>query len=172
MPTGQMGFDPDDFRDDRDRDRDRQRDQDRADRQRMREQQRQDQERRDREQDERERQEALRMVINDDAITISPEERKIINDPNQKMMANGELVKMNNRKNRTAFANQFRLDKILPRAKQKVRKKARKELDRLQAEAFREANRLLRTKTGKLRKGITQSDIARRAQKILKRLRK
>ena len=172
MPTGQMGFDPDDFRDDRDRDRDRQRDQDRADRQRMREQQRQDQERRDREQDERERQEALRMVINDDAITISPEERKIINDPNQKMMANGELVKMNNRKNRTAFANQFRLDKILPRAKQKVRKKARKELDRLQAEAFREANRLLRTKTGKLRKGITQSDVAKRAQKILKRLRK
>ena len=172
MPTGQMGFDPDDFRDDRDRDRDRQRDQDRADRQRMREQQRQDQERRDREQDERERQEALRMVINDDAITISPEERKIINDPNQKMMANGELVKMNNRKNRTAFANQFRLDKILPRAKQKVRKKARKELDRLQAEAFKEANRLLRTKTGKLRKGVTQSDIARRAQKILKRLRK
>ena len=172
MPTGQMGFDPDDFRDDRDRDRDRQREQDRADRQRMREQQRQDQERRDREQDERERQEALRMVINDDAITISPEERKIINDPNQKMMANGELVKMNNRKNRTAFANQFRLDKILPRAKQKVRKKARKELDRLQAEAFREANKLLRTKTGKLRKGVTQSDIARRAQKILKRLRK
>ena len=172
MPTGQMGFDPDDFRDDRDRDRDRQRDQDRADRQRMREQQRQDQERRDREQDERERQEALRMVINDDAITISPEERKIINDPNQKMMANGELVKMNNRKNRTAFANQFRLDKILPKAKKKVRKKARKELDRLQAEAFREANKLLRTKTGKLRKGVTQSDIARRAQKILKRLRK
>ena len=172
MPTGQMGFDPDDFRDDRDRDRDRQRDQDRADRQRMREQQRQDQERRDREQDERERQEALRMVINDDAITISPEERKIINDPNQKMMANGELVKMNNRKNRTAFANQFRLDKILPRAKQKVRKKARKELDRLQAEAFREANKLLRTKTGKLRKGVTQSDVAKRAQKILKRLRK
>lgn len=172
MPTGQMGFDPDDFRDDRDRDRDRQRDQDRADRQRMREQQRQDQERRDREQDERERQEALRMVINDDAITISPEERKIINDPNQKMMANGELVRMNNRRNRSAFANQFRLDKILPRAKQKVRKKARKELDRLQSEAFREANKLLRTKTGKLRKGITQSDVAKRAQKILKRLRK
>ena len=167
-----MGFDPDDFRDDRDKDRDRQREQDRADRQRMREQQRQDQERRDREQDERERQEALRMVINDDAITISPEERKIINDPNQKMMANGELVRMNNKRNRSAFANQFRLDKILPKAKKKVRKKARKELDRLQAEAFREANRLLRTKTGKLRKGITQSDVAKRAQKILKRLRK
>lgn len=172
MPTGQMGFDPDDFRDDRDRDRDRQREQDRADRQRMREQQRQDQERRDREQDERERQEALRMVINDDAITISPEERKIINDPNQKMMANGDLVRMNNKRNRSAFANQFRLDKILPKAKKKVRKKARKELDRLQAEAFREANKLLRTKTGKLRKGITQSDVAKRAQKILKRLRK
>ena len=170
MPTGQMGFDPDDFRDDRERDR--QRDQDRSDRQRMREQQRQDQERRDREQDERERMEAIRMIVNDDAITISPEERKIINDPMQRMMPNGEIVRRSQTRTRSAFADQFRFDKLIPKVKKRARKKARKELDRLQSEAFREANRLLRTKSGKLRKGITQSDVAKRAQKILKRLRK
>lgn len=165
-----MGFDPDDFRDDRERDR--QREQNAADRQRMREQQRQDQERRDREQDERERMDALRTVINDDEITISPEERRIINDPMQRMMPNGEIVRRRQTRTGSAFANQFRLDKLLPKAKKKVRKKARKELDRLQSEAFREANKLLRTKSGKLRKGITQSDVAKKAQRILKKLRK
>ena len=170
MPTGQMGFDPDDFADDRERDR--QRNQDRSDRQRMREQQRQDQERRDREQDERERMEAIRMIVNDDAITISPEERKIINDPMQRMMPNGEIVRRSQTRTRSAFADQFRFDKLIPKVKKRARKKARKELDRLQSEAFKEANKLLRTKSGKLRKGITQSDVAKRAQKILKRLRK
>jgi len=172
MPTGQMGFDPDDFRDDRDRDRDRQREQNRADRARMRDERLRDQERKDREQDERERMEAIRMIVNDDAITISPEERKIINDPNQRMMENGEIVRRSQTRTGGAFANQFRFDKLIPKVKKRARKKARKELDRLQSEAFREANKLLRTKTGKLRKGVSQSDIAKRAQKILKRLRK
>ena len=169
-----MGFDPDDFRDDRDRERDRQRqrEQDAMERARIRDRQREDQERRDREEDERERMEALRRIINDDAITISTEERKIINDPMQRMMEDGEIVRRRQTRTGSAFANQFRFDKLIPRAKRSVRKKARKELDRLQSEAFREANKLLRTKTGKLRKGVTQSDIARRAQKILKRLRK
>ena len=169
-----MGFDPDDFRDDRDRERDRQRqrEQDAMERARIRDRQREDQERRDREEDERERMEALRRIINDDAITISTEERKIINDPMQRMMEDGEIVRRRQTRTGSAFANQFRFDKLIPRAKRSVRKKARKELDRLQSKAFREANKLLRTKTGKLRKGVTQSDIARRAQKILKRLRK
>lgn len=170
MPTGQMGFDPDDFRDDRKRDR--QRDQNIADRQRMREERLKDQERQARLEDAREQMDALRRIINDDSITISNEERKIINDPNQRMMDNGEIVRRRQTRTGSAFADQFRFDKIAPRIKRKVRKKARKELDRLQAEAFREANRILRTKTGKLRKGVTQSDVAKRAQKILKRLRK
>ena len=174
MPTGQMGFDPDDFRDDRDRDRDRerQRQQDAMERARQRDRQREEQERRDREEDERERMEAIRMIVNDDSITISPEERKIINDPMQRMMSNGEIVRRSQTRTASAFADQFRFDKLIPKVKKRARKKARKELDRLQSEAFREANKLLRTKSGKLRKGITQSDVAKRAQKILKRLRK
>ena len=114
---------------------------------------------------------ALRTIVNDDDIEISLEERKLINNPEMKMMENGEIVKRR-RSTSSAFANQFRLDKIAPKLKKTVRKKARKELDKLQAEAFREANRILRTKAGKLRKGVTQSDVAKRAQKILKRLRK
>lgn len=165
-----MGFDPDDFRDDRERDR--QREQNIADRQRMREQQRQEQERRDREQDARESMDALRRIINDDSITISNEERKIINDPNQRMMENGEVVRRRQTRTGSAFANQFRFDKIVPKIKKKAKSKARKELDKLQSQAFEEANRLLRTKTGKLRKGVTQSDIAKKAQRILKGLRK
>lgn len=125
---------------------------------------------RQRREDER-RMDALRTIVNDDSIEISLEERKLINNPEMKMMDNGEIVKRTRTKG-SAFANQFRFDKLLPKAKKKIRKKARKEIDRLQSEAFREANKALRTKAGKLRKGVTQSDVAKRAQKILKRLRK
>jgi len=125
---------------------------------------------RQRREDER-KMDALRTIMNDDDIEISLEERKLINDPNMKMMENGEVVRRR-RSTGSPFASQFRLDKLLPKAKKTVRKKARKELDRLQSEAFRQANKALRTKAGKLRKGVTQSDVAKRAQKILKRLRK
>lgn len=159
----------DDFRDDR------RRPEERSDS--RREDQRRDEMMRAMEESERQRREderrmdALRTIVNDDDIEISLEERKLINNPEMKMMENGEIVKRT-RSRGSAFASQFRLDKLLPKAKKKVRKKARKELDRLQSEAFREANKLLRTKAGKLRKGVTQSDVAKRAQKILKKLRK
>ena len=158
-----------DFRDDR------RREEERSDS--RREEQRRDEMMRALEESERQRREderrmnALRTIVNDDNIEISLEERKLINNPEMKMMDNGEIVKRS-RSRGSAFANQFRFDKIAPRVKKTIRKKARKELDKLQAEAFREANRLLRTKAGKLRKGVTQSDVAKRAQRILKRLRK
>ena len=142
-----------------------------------REEQRRDEMLRAMEESERQRREderkldALRTIVNDDDIEISLEERKLINNPEMKMMENGEIVRRR-KSSGSAFASQFRFDKIVPKVKKTVRKKARKELDRLQSEAFREANKILRTKAGKLRKGVTQSDVAKRAQKILKRLRK
>lgn len=129
---------------------------------------------RQRREDER-RMDALRTIVNDDSIEISLEERKLINNPEMKMMENGEMVKRNRSRSRTGspFSAQFSvLRGQLPKVKKMVRKKARKELDKLQAQAFREANRLLRTKSGKLRKGVTQSDVAKKAQRILRRLRK
>lgn len=48
----------------------------------------------------------------------------------------------------------------------KTKKKANKKL----SAAFKEANTKLRTKSGKLRRGITQSDVARMAHKLYKKM--
>ena len=51
----------------------------------------------------------------------------------------------------------------------RVKKKARKANSKL-SKAFKEANAKLRTKSGKLRRGMTQSDVARLAHKLAKKL--
>lgn len=48
------------------------------------------------------------------------------------------------------------------------RSRAQKQNDKMQSKAFVRANSKLRTKKGTLRKGITQADVAKRAQKELK----
>ena len=48
------------------------------------------------------------------------------------------------------------------------RSRAQKRNDKMQSTAFKMANSKLRTKNGALRKGVTQSDVAKRAQKELK----
>lgn len=48
------------------------------------------------------------------------------------------------------------------------RSRAQKKNDTMQSKAFKMANQKLRTKSGTLRKGVTQSDVAKRAQKELK----
>lgn len=163
-----------DFRDDRRR-QEEMADSRREDQRREEFRRRQEEDDRQRREDER-RQQAIMTVMNDDTIEITPEERRLINNPEMKMMSDGTVVKRTRSRGGLgsgAFAAQFSvLRGQLPKAKKAVRKKARKELDRLQAQAFKEANRLLRTKAGKLRKGVTQSDVAKRAQKILKKLRK
>ena len=50
----------------------------------------------------------------------------------------------------------------------KPRSRAQKANDKMQSQAFKMANSKLRTKSGALRKGVKQSDIAKRAQKELK----
>ena len=171
MPTGQAGFDPDDFRDRRDDSRDRQREQSSSDRQRQREQQRRDDMRRDQEESQREQLEALRRVINDPDILIDNGMKKIINDSDMLMMDSGEIVKRaKSGFGSGRFAEQFsELRGKLPKRKTSGK---RKSLNKLQSQAFREANQKLRTKSGKLRTGKTQKDVAKLAQRILKRLRK
>jgi len=61
----------------------------------------------------------------------------------------------------------------LVRAEQKVRRKVRKgakAANRKLSAAFKEANRRLRTKGGQLRKGKTQSDVARLAHRLKKKM--
>ena len=57
-------------------------------------------------------------------------------------------------------------------SKPKVRSAAQKRNDKMQSKAFQQANSELRKKNGQMRKGKTQSDVAKRAQKILKVLKK
>lgn len=54
-------------------------------------------------------------------------------------------------------------------ASKRVRKKATKASKKL-SQAFKQANAKLRTKSGKLRRGITQSDVAKLAHRIAKKL--
>lgn len=177
MPTGQAGFDPDDFRDRRDDRRDRQREQDSSDRQRQREQQRQEEMRRDQEESARERLEALRRVVNDPEITIDNNEKKCINCKDTLMMPDGEIVK----RAKTGFGSgrfqsQFaqlrgKMMENKPKFKSS-RSKGRKALDKLQSRAFQEANKRYRNKDGSLKKGRAQKDIAKLAQFLLKKYRK
>jgi len=54
----------------------------------------------------------------------------------------------------------------------KVRTKNQKRNDKLQSQAFETANRALRKANGQMRKNMTQADIARRAQRELRKLKK
>ena len=70
---------------------------------------------------------------------------------------------INQERAQEAFLSSFRPPKTL-----KPRSRAQKRNDKMQSQAFKMANSKLRTKSGALRKGVKQSDIAKRAQKELK----
>ena len=155
MATGQQSFDPDDFiRRDRERD------------ERAREQQMIDSMRGAQEREEQRRRDRLMDVVNDEGITVDSDMMKAINDPEVVMTSNGDLARITRRGSGSAFASQFRRDKILPAQTPKRKRRKNPKL----AAAFREANARYRTKSGKLRKGRSQADIARLAHRLLKRM--
>lgn len=157
------------------RPRDSERDQNR------REQDRLDEMRRNRERDEMNRREEretiqrLADVVNDQAIIVDKEMMKAINDPMMVMTSNGEVAKVTRRIPRTTrsgrdvirSSGQFAMQGFdLPLGKKKRKGKKNPKL----AAAFKEANRRYRLKNGKLRKGRTQADIARLAQRLRKKM--
>lgn len=164
LATGQQSFDPDDFiRRDSERD-ERRREQERIESMRAA-QERQERMRRD----EQRRMDRLADVVNDPEIVIDTDMMRAINDPKVVMTRRGELARVE----RTGFgsgrfAGQFNRGMgfdLPPQAPKKRRKKNPK-----LAAAFREANARYRTKSGKLRKGRTQADIAKLAHRLLKRM--
>ncbi len=173
----EFSFDRDDFRprDDRFSDRER-RESERLDQMRFEDEQR-SREMELQEQMELARTRKMAEVVNDESIEVDKALMNAINDPMVQMNSSGDLVRIT--KKDTGFGrairSQFRRDAILPRTARAVKKKTisktRKELNKLQSQAFEQANKELRTLKGKLRKGVSQSDIAKRAQKILKKLR-
>lgn len=103
-----------------------------------------------------ERNEVVRRMVNDTAIKIDEPMRQAINDDNIMMADTGELmIRL------TPSNNQV----ITPG--QRTRKKTK--TDRVMSSCLREANRRLRTKSGKLRKGKTQADVMRLAHRLCKK---
>ena len=144
--------------------RERQRERDQIDAMRERQRARDEMQRRE----ELESMRRMADVVNDPAIMVDAEMVKAINDPNMVMTSNGELARVTRRGLGTGrFASQFSTNMgfELPRQTKKKRRKNPK-----LAAAFREANARYRTKSGKLRKGRTQADIARLAHRLLKRM--
>lgn len=122
----------------------------------------------------REEMESLRRladVVNDPMITLDQEMLKAINDPEMVMTNGGEVARVQRRMGlgRGAFAAQFNRGMGFDLPQTKTRKRKRRKNPKL-ARAFKEANARMRTKSGKLRKGRTQADIARLAHRLLKKM--
>ena len=111
-----------------------------------------------------------RNIINRDVVVPMAQLADMINDPTVIMNGNGQIT----RQARRGFdfiddaTDEFR-DIARELRSRPVQKRKRKKNPKL-SKAFKQANAKLRTKSGKLRKGKTQSDVARLAQRIFKRM--
>lgn len=163
LATGQQGFDPDDFIR-RDRERDQERREAAQDEARRRTQERMERDDRMQRREEMASMRKMMDVINDSNLQVDQDMVKAINDPMVVMTDDGQLARLTGQRNR--FADQFRPDRLVPAAEKKTKRRKNPKL----AAAFRQANARYRTKSGKLRKGRTQADIARLAHRLLKRI--
>lgn len=164
----------DDFRYERERQRDEQRRQEDRER-RMDEERRRDafldDQRREMERDAQD--EALRRVVNDPDIIIDDDLLSMINDPDVTLDRNMNMRRSKGRilsaRQRIRTSGQFAnlaLNVDVPTRKPRKKTKT----DKVMRAALKEANRLLRKKNGELRKGVTQSQIMKKAHQIRRKL--
>ena len=178
MATGQQGFDPDDFFDQRRLDR--QREQTLSDRQRMDRERADDDRRRALEEQRmaqldanRARLDAMLTLVNDDDITLSSEEVAVVNDKSLRMMPNGEVVSRRAPGARDIIrrSGQFSRQNLLPTFSSSPKRRRKKtKTDKNMSKALRLANEKFRTAKGKLRKGASQAQIMKYAHKLLKKM--
>lgn len=178
MATGQQGFDPDDFFDQRRIDR--QREQTLSDRQRMDRERADDDRRRALEEQRmavldanRARLDAMLTLVNNDDITLSAEEVAVVNDKNLRMMPNGEVVRRADPSARNIIrrSGQFSRQNLLPSFPRSTKRRRKKtKTDKNMSKALRLANEKFRTAKGKLRKGASQAQIMKYAHKLLKKM--
>ena len=103
------------------------------------------------------RNEVVRRMVNDTGIKIDQPMMDVINDDNIMMAETGELM--------------MRLSPVPEsNASMKgIRKRKKTKTDRVMSSCLKEANKRLRTKSGKLRKGKTQADVMRLAHRLCKK---
>lgn len=99
----------------------------------------------------------------------SEEMRRLINDPTLRVSSQGRITRARpSGRDVIRSSGQFAMQGFdLP--KKKPRKKNKKHCSNL-SQCLRQANSELRTKRGSLRKGKTQADIMRRAQRLLRKM--
>jgi hypothetical protein len=99
----------------------------------------------------------------------SEEMRLIINDPTLRVSSRGRITRTRpSGRDVIRSSGQFSRASLLPNVR-KPRKKNKKHCKNLSS-CLRQANSELRTKKGSLRKGKTQADVMRRAQRLLKKM--
>ncbi len=187
MVTGLRGFDPDDFVDE---DKERRRDEQLQREQNISDRQSQSRRRMDNMQNlsnaeraelirqqnleaNRRRLNALMGVVNDDSIELTPEDVKVINDPQMRMMSNGEVVRRTGRdiiRSSGQFSRSSLLGGIDISRRNGKRRRKRTKTDKNMSKALRMANDKFRKKNGQLRKGASQAQIMRYAHKLLKKM--
>ena len=139
---------------------------------------REDEERRRRDLEQRERDEDNRKPLTSSAEAeltsalekaTSEEMRFLINDPTLRVSSRGRITRTRpSGRDVIRSSGQFAMQGFdLP--KKKPRKKNKKHCSNL-SQCLRQANSELRTKRGTLRKGKTQADIMRRAQRLLRKM--
>ena len=122
--------------------------------------------------------EAFEILVNDPNIKMGAEELNMINDPGVEI-ANTDKGRIpikfgSNSVGRQEIrrSGQFSRQNLLPRFpgnSKRARKKTK--TDKNMSKALAEANKKLRTKNGKLRKGKTQSDVMKLAHRLRKKMR-
>lgn len=103
------------------------------------------------------RNEVVRRMVNDTGIKIDQPMMDVINDDNIMMADDGELMM----RLQPATENKSSMRGIRKRKKTKT--------DRVMSSCLKEANKRMRTKSGKLRKGKTQADVMRLAHRLCKK---
>ena len=95
--------------------------------------------------------------------------REMVNNSNVRVTSGGRISSRRpSGRDQIRSSGQFSRINILPRMK-KPRKKNKKHCKNL-SQCLRQANAEMRTKKGSLRKGKTQADVMRRAQKLLRKM--
>ena len=119
---------------------------------------------------------AIRRLVNDDSIVLTPNDVKLINDPTLQMTNDNRIVRNRTRTARDVIrsSGQFSRANLLSRLPVDVSptKKGRRKTstNKKMSKALRLANEKFRKKNGQLRKGATQAQIMRYAHKLLKKM--
>ena len=115
------------------------------------------------------RDEAMRTIINDPEIVLDAEMVEVVNNPDIEVDMEMRPMRRRgpSRSSPSAFASQFRLDRILPRTTKRTRKKT--STDKKMSAALKKANSKLRNKNGKLKKGKTMRDVMKMAHRLRKK---